>query len=294
MTEVARVVACENILGECPIWHREEQALYWVDIEGKTIFRLDPTNGETASWVLPDRPGSMAFRAAGGFVIAFPTSIATWDPDSGAIETIVDSMPGQAAGTRLNDGRCDHQGRFVVSDFDETTRQPIGGLWRVELDGSVTKLVETGITVGNSICFSPDGATLYYGDTLARTIWAYDYDPAPGAPLGARRVVNAGGDLPGNPDGSVTDAEGYVWSARVFGSSLIRFAPDGTVDRVVELPILNPTCPGFGGPDLDTLYVTSLRRTAKMPDWKPGPEDGAIHAFKPGVKGQPEPLFLGC
>ena len=294
MTETTITVAvdCQNLLGECPLWHAQEQALYWTDIQGRTLSRHHPESDETRSWSTPDRVGSFAFCTDGQFLLALPDRIVRWDKQTETTTPVVSALAGQAAGTRLNDGRCDRQGRFVVGGFDETTRQPIAGLWRLELDGSVTHLVADGITTSNSLCFSPDGSTMYFADTPAATIWAYDYDPAPGAPLGARRVLTDGLEPPGKPDGSIVDADGFVWNAQVLGSRLVRYAPDGRVDRTVDLPVKNPTCPCFGGPGLDTLYVTSLRRTG-LAEWEPTPIDGSILSLEPGVKGLPEVMFGG-
>ena len=288
--EIHCVVDCQNVLGECATWHPEEEVLYWTDIQGRQMWRYDPLTGDSESWSVPDRIGSFALRAEGGFLAALPTSIVTWSPDQGLGRAVAETLPGQAPGTRLNDGRCDRQGRFVVGGFDETTRRPIAGLWRLEQDGAVTTLIRDGITCDNGLCFSVDGDTMYFADTPERTIWAYDYDASPGAPLGERRMFNDGEDQPGRPDGSTVDAEGYVWNAQVFGGRVVRYAPDGRVDRVVTLPVSHPTSVCFGGEDLEVLYVTSLSRTAAQPDWTPGPEDGAIHAFRPGVRGLAEPM----
>ncbi|MGF1624974.1 MAG: SMP-30/gluconolactonase/LRE family protein [Alphaproteobacteria bacterium] len=292
MTETTIAVACQNQLGECPLWHEQEQALYWTDIQGKTLWRYHPDSGETRSWTTPDRVGSFAFCADGRFLLALPDRLVRWDKETGSATDVVSAMPGQAAGTRLNDGRCDRQGRFVVGGFDETTRQPIAGLWRLELDGSVTHLIADGIVTANALCFSPDGATMYFADTAAGTIWAFGYDPAPGTPLGNRRVLTDSLEPPGKPDGSVVDADGFIWNAQVLGSRVVRYAPDGRVDRTIDLPVKNPTCPCFGGPGLDTLYVTSLRRTG-LADWQPSEIDGSIVALKPGAKGLPEVTFGG-
>ena len=293
MPDYQIAVDCQTRLGECPLWHSGEDALYWVDIEGRTLWRHDPATGETRSWPTPDRVGSFAFVASGGFLLALPDRIVRWTPDSGPAETVIAALPGQAKGTRLNDGRCDRQGRFVVGAFDETTRQPIGSVWRLELDGSVTTLIAAGITCANATCFSPDGRTMYFGDTPSGNIWAYAYDPAPGAPLGERRLLTDSRDQPGKPDGAVVDAEGFVWNAQVFGNRLARYAPDGRLDRAIDLPIKNPTCPCFGGPGLTTLYLTSLRGSRALSDWQPGPIDGTILALAPGVQGLPEVMFQG-
>jgi L-arabinonolactonase len=293
MPDIRIAVDCQTHLGECPLWHSEEAALYWVDIEGRTLWRHDPAAGETRSWPTPDRVGSFAFIAGGSFLLALPDRIVRWKPDGGPAETVIAALPGQAKGTRLNDGRCDRQGRFVVGAFDETTRQPIGGVWRLELDGSVTTLIATGITCANATCFSPDGRTMYFGDTPSGSIWAYAYDPAPGAPLGVRRLLTDSRDQPGKPDGAVVDAEGFIWNAQVFGNRLARYAPDGRLDRTIDLPVKNPTCPCFGGPGLATLYLTSLRGSRALSDWRPGPIDGTILALDPGVQGLPEVMFQG-
>ena len=167
--------------------------------------------------------------------------------------------------TRLNDGKVDRQGRFVAGYMDYEEKDPLGGLYRLDPDLTVTQL-DGGIIVSNGPCFSLDGGTLYFADSWTRCIFAYGYDTATGAVL-SRKVFTsfARAGLRGYPDGATVDAEGFVWSAEVYGGRLVRFAPDGTIDRLVGMPVDSITSVNFGGADLDILYVTSMARPSARP-----------------------------
>ena len=175
---------------------------------------------------------------------------------SGEVELIVDPEPDKPA-NRLNDGKVDRQGRFYAGSMDTQEAGPNGALYRLDPDLSLHRL-DTGIVVSNGPCWSPDGRTFYFADTWSGEIWAYDCDPASGAISNRRtftRVDMSGG---GAADGSTVDAEGYLWNAQVYDGKLVRYAPDGSVDRVIEMPVKKVTSVMFGGPELDVLYVTSM------------------------------------
>ena len=179
---------------------------------------------------------------------------------SGEVELIVDPEPDKPA-NRLNDGKVDRQGRFYAGSMDTQEAGPNGALYRLDPDLSLHRL-DTGIVVSNGPCWSPDGRTFYFADTWSGEIWAYDCDPASGAISNRRtftRVDMSGG---GAADGSTVDAEGYLWNAQVYDGKLVRYAPDGSVDRVIEMPVKKVTSVMFGGPELDVLYVTSMAAAA--------------------------------
>lgn len=211
---------------------------------------------------------------------------------SGEVELIVDPEPDKPA-NRLNDGKVDRQGRFYAGSMDTQEAGPNGALYRLDPDLSLHRL-DTGIVVSNGPCWSPDGRTFYFADTWSGEIWAYDCDPASGAISNRRtftRVDMSGG---GAADGSTVDAEGYLWNAQVYDGKLVRYAPDGSVDRVIEMPVKKVTSVMFGGPELDVLYVTSMAK----PPLPRFPQDGvargslfALHGL--GVRGLPEPRFGG-
>ena len=197
------------------------------------------------------------------------------------------TLPDRPPGHRFNDGRCDRQGRFWVGTMHNETRAPEGMLFR--LDGTGLAPVRNGISIPNSLAWSPDGRTMYFADSLRRAIAAYPYDPATGTPGEGRDIVRTG--RPGFPDGSTTDAEGFLWNAEFNAARLVRYAPDGRIDRVVPAPVNRPTSCGFGGRNFETLYVTTASQAMGEAELRDNPLAGALLAFEPGVPGLPEPVW---
>ena len=215
----------------------------------------------------PQKIGSMALRKQGG-AVSLARGFHFLDFRSGEVELIVDPEPDKPA-NRLNDGKVDRQGRFYAGSMDTQEAGPNGALYRLDPDLSLHRL-DTGIVVSNGPCWSPDGRTFYFADTWSGEIWAYDCDPASGAISNRRtftRVDMSGG---GAADGSTVDAEGYLWNAQVYDGKLVRYAPDGSVDRVIEMPVKKVTSVMFGGSELDVLYVTSMAK----PPLPRFPQDG--------------------
>lgn len=291
MVNVEVVVPCKNQLGEGPLWDVREQMIYWVDGKSSEIWRHDPATGETRTWNTPEDPGSFALRENGkGLVVAMWNGFRFFDLEIGET-TVIEDLEQDLPTSRFNDGRCDRQGRFWVGSMDDKHTDPIGSLYRLDADLG-HEVQERGVICSNSTCFSPDGETMYYADTYINTIWAYDLDTASGQ-LSNRRVFADTTDMKGVPDGSIVDAEGYLWNAMWDGWSVVRFAPDGTVDRIVEVPVQRPTCPMFGGKGLDQLYVTSARIGLEPDDLVNQPDAGALLMLDPGVKGVAETRFAG-
>jgi len=291
MCEVECVVDCQNTLGEGPAWSVDEQKLYWVDIQKSELWRYDPETGESTTWNSPERITSFAFRDRGGLLVAFESGLAFYDPETGKTEKIRDIEPDLAT-TRMNDGRCDRQGRFIVGGMDESDKgEAISNVYRVDGDLSVHKII-SGVACANSTCFSPDGQLMYFADTPTGEIWTYDYDINTGA-ISNKRVFTDFSDQPGIPDGSIIDAEGFLWNAQWNGYRVIRYRPDGTVDRVLEMPVRNPTCVVFGGKDLDVLYVTTARYLMTPEQIKAESLSGGLFAVKVDVHGLNEPKFRG-
>jgi L-arabinonolactonase len=177
-----------------------------------------------------------------------------------------------------------------VGGFD-SSEKGLSAAYRLDPDLSLHRLFG-GLSSANSTCFSLDGRTMYYADTPQAVIWAFDYDPRTGAPS-RRRIFCDFRDQPGVPDGSVVDAEGCLWNAQWNGSRIVRYRPDGSVDRVVEMPCRNPTSLAFGGRELDTLYVTTSRLTLTREEARRQPAAGKLLAVRPRVKGLPETTFRG-
>jgi len=290
MLRIELLIDAEDQLGEGPLWDVDEQRLYWVDSYGKTVQRCDARGGERRSWAVPEHIGSMCLRERGGAVVALRTGFHFLDLESGEVTAIVDPEP-DLPRTRLNDGKVDRQGRFLAGAMDYEERDGICGLYRLNPDLSISRL-DDGIIVSNGPCWSPDGRTLYFADSFKRVIYAYDYLPASGA-VGGRRIFAFFETLRGYPDGATVDEEGFLWSAEVFSGRLIRFAPDGSVDRIVGLPVDSTTSVMFGGADLDVLYVTSMRRPIRGVRPREREAGGLFAVHGLGARGLPEPRFKG-
>jgi L-arabinonolactonase len=287
--EVSVVGESRSIHGEGPIWSELLQKLFWTDIESRLLWEYEPRSLTFRSWPMPSRVCSFAFREKGGLLIAFDRGISFYDLKTQAEQRIVDVEPDLPT-TRLNDGRCDRQGRFIVGGYDSSGKG-LTAAYRLDVDLSLQRLFGD-LSSANSTCFSPDGATMYYADTPQAAIWAFDYDTATGTPSG-KRVFCSFADQPGIPDGSVIDSEGFLWNAQWGGSRVVRYRPGGSIDRVIETPCLNPTSLAFGGPDLDILFITTSRLTMSPDQVRAQPTAGALLSVRPGVRGMAETKFRG-
>lgn len=279
-------------LGEGPVWCPREQALYFVDSMAPELLRWHPASGGIARWPLPDLIGSFALREGGGAVLALRHGLFTLDLAGGATERVVD-LAADNPENRFNDGKCDRHGRFWAGTmhFAGLPREPKGFLYRFEADFRHFRR-ESGIRTSNGIGWSPDNRIMYYTDTRVGRIYAYDYDLATGENAN-RRDFAVVDEATGRPDGLTVDAEGCVWSANWGGARVLRYRPDGTIDRVVETPVRQPTSVMIGGPDLKTLYITSswdgLDESARAAQ----PLAGHVFALEIDVPGLPEPRFAG-
>ena len=278
-------------LGEGPLWDEAEQSLYWIDSYGPAVHRHEPAGGRR-TWALPEHVGSIALRQGGGAVCSLRSGFHALDFATGAVTLLAEAAPPDPR-TRINDGKVDRQGRFVAGAMDYEERDPICGLYRLDIDARVTEL-DHGIVCSNGPCWSLDGTIFYFADTSKRVIYAYDYDVATGGVANRRTFVDfAAMGFPGYPDGATVDAEDCLWSCEVYRGRLLRFRPDGTLDRVVGLPIESATSIMFGGPNLDIAYVTSMaREVGGLPPREA--EAGMLFAvYGLGVRGVPEPRFAG-
>ena len=287
MAQAACVAHTQDVLGEVPRWHPLERALYWIDAFKPAVHRLDPASGKLESFTPPEKLGSFAPRAGGGLLIAGRGGLAHYDPASGTLDRIVDPEGGGAVNS-LTDGRCDQRGRFWVGSMSKTMERASGSLYRLERGHLAA--VDDGIWVANGVCWSPDERRMYLADSHVKTIFVYEFDLAAGT-IGPRRVFATMGDRPGVPDGSSVDAEGFIWNAVFDGSCLLRYAPDGRVNRIVQLPVSRPTACAFGGADLATLYLTTARFRLAPERLAAEPLAGGLLALDVGVKGLPEPLY---
>jgi len=295
------VVECANHLGEGPVWDVEDGCLYWLDGTGRrvgnpSIWRLDPRTGRTRHWSLDHDVGALAIRRGGGAVLALADGFYFFD-FAGERLDLISRVDADQPRSRLNDGKCDRRGRFFAGGMDDKEELKICSLWRLDADLSVSR-VDEGIICTNGPCWSPDNRTFYLADTFQGEYWAYDYDIATGS-LTNKRLFHSFKNDPGVADGSTIDDEGFVWNAQLISGDLVRYAPDGTVDRRIGMPVRNITSVMFGGDRLDELYVTSMARV-KHPavhdlfarEMKPQYLAGSLFKVTGlGVRGLPEPRF---
>ncbi|WP_214371259.1 SMP-30/gluconolactonase/LRE family protein [Pseudonocardia sp. H11422] len=290
MTEVRCVLDAKAELGECPVWSADEQALYWIDIHAPALHRLDVGTGATRSWAMPRRIGSFGLRESGGAVVALEDGFHLLDFDTGALSFV--AGPEHVPGTRFNDGKVSPDRRFWAGTMDEDSlSRPIAALYRLDPDGSLHRMVE-GLIVSNGLAWTADGRTMFHSDSKGQVIWAYDYDPGHGT-LRNRRVVARPSEEAGRPDGAAVDEKGFYWSAGISAGVLNRWAPDGRLDRTIPLPCSNPTAPCFGGPDMQTIFVTSLRHGVVADVLAAKPLSGGIFAVRVDVPGVPVARFKG-
>ncbi|MEM6728175.1 MAG: SMP-30/gluconolactonase/LRE family protein [Pseudomonadota bacterium] len=258
------ILECDNHLGEGPVWDVEEGRLYWLDCTGPrfgkdAVWRMDPKSGNVESWALPKDIGAMALREKGGHVAAMCDGFYFMNIDGDHIELdLIKEVDADIERTRLNDGKVDRRGRFFAGGMDDLEELKNCGLWRLDGDLSVTQ-VEEGLMCTNGPCWSPDDKTFYIADTFIEEFWAYDYDIETGD-LSNKRVHASTKDDDGVADGSTVDEEGYMWNAQLISGDLVRYAPDGSIERRIGMPVKNITSVMFGGPNLDILYVTSMAR----------------------------------
>ena len=281
-------------LGEAAFWDETAQVLYWVDIVGRRVHRLDPVTGELKRWTTPRFVSAAIPTETGDLITSQVNGLHRLDMATGATDAFV--CPDTDQANRSNETRVDPQGRLWLGTMWNNLgshgealdlKQHSGGVFCVTPDGRWTRMLsDIGIT--NAFAWSPDGRRFYCADTPKRVIWSFAYDPD-GPALSDRRVFAEGG--PGNPDGAAIDEDGCLWSARWGGDRVIRFTPDGKVDREIMLPVKQPSCCGFGGADRRTLYITSARQ--ELENLAPDTLDGSLFAVRVDTPGVAMPRFKG-
>lgn len=280
-----------NTLGEGVTWCDREQALYWTDIHAAMLWRYRPHDGALHQWPMPERLASFALCEGDGWLLlGLASRLAFFHPSTRAMVPLMAVEAGLP--TRLNDGACDRQGRFVFGTLHEPAegpKQPVGGFYRLNHELSLERLPLPGVAISNSIAFSPDGGTMYFCDSLSRAIQCCDYGDAPGAP----RLFAALDDPRGEPDGSTVDRDGGLWNAQWGLGHVVRYTPDGRLDRTVEVPAMQATKPAFGGADHSVLYITSARDSLDGDALAAQPHAGALFRADTGFHGLPEPRFAG-
>jgi sugar lactone lactonase YvrE len=285
---IEAVVTAADQLGETPLWCDRTRRLWWLDIEKPKLQSFDPATGGHEITALPGvYAGSQALTTAGDRLVATDLDLQRLDPVTGALAPFATVETG--VDNRLNDGRVDARGRLWIATMDNQLHRPHGGLYRVDADGTVTQHASD-VIVGNGIAFSPDGRTFYFTDTRRYTSYAYDLDLDDGV-ITNRRVFadySATGD---RPDGACVDVDGCLWAAFFAGGRIVRYRPDGTIDRTIALPVTNPTCLCFGGSDLKTMFVTSAAKFLTQEQRAREPLAGALFAIEGLGQGLAENRF---
>lgn len=288
------IVDCRSTLGEGPVWCTRREAVLWTDIEGARLWLHHPSRNQTRSWKLPDRLGSFVLCNSGQLLLGLAKGLGVVDLDTSNgdaldVTPLIAVEPGLH--TRINDGRADRSGNYVFGTLDEDFKTPLGSFYQYSARHGLRRLDIDRVTIANSICFSPDGGTMYFCDSPRRRIMQCNYDAE------SARVdrVREFADLTlhgGFPDGSTVDADGNLWNAE-WGAFVVRsYTPDGRVVRQIGVPVKNPSCVVFGGPNLDELFITTARQQMTAQDLEAMPEAGGLYRAALGdVRGLPEPTF---
>jgi len=292
MTEITPLPLPPSLLGESPLWHPQEQCLYWCDIPGHRLNRYDPAQQAHAHWDFDTDIACCAPLLEGGLLLALRSGLWQFDPANGHKRRLA-KPPYDPAKERFNDGKADAQGRFWVGTIYEPREPALAALYRYD-QGELLKMAGD-ITVSNGLAWSPDGTTQYWSDTTSHTVFALDADPGDGS-LSRQRVFasfprkQAGQDLAhygGRPDGAAVDAEGCYWVAMFEGARLLRLSPAGELLSELKLPVRCPTMPAFGGADLRTLYITTARQNRPPDELAREPWAGCVLQLRVEVPGLP-------
>lgn len=275
-------VICE--LGESPLWDDRREVLFFVDIPAPAIHAIRLDGGEPRSWPMPAVIGSIGLTESGRLIAALKHDLALFDPDTGTLQPFARLPADKPTETRLNDGKVGPDGAFWVGSMhDVANRQPIGALYRIAPDGTVTRHVE-GLRVSNGLAFSPDGTLMYHSDTRNHWLDRWDFSAATGAISGRTRIATFDGSI-GLPDGGATDADGAYWSAGIYAGRLNCFSASGELKSWHAVPVSAPTMPCFCGPGLRMLAITSHRTGAVIAQLDRFPESGGAFIAEAPVAG---------
>ena len=281
----------ENELGEGVIWDHISAKIWWTDIQQSKLYRYDPESKHLEQWNTPERLCCFAPREnKKGLVAAFESGFAFYTPETGELEWIK-KIESNNPGTRFNDGRTDRQGRLwagtMVEDAELANDQ--GSLYCLNHDLTINKTIG-GLSIPNSLCWSPDGKSMYHTDTPSRQIKQYDYNGDSGTFDNQRDFVTTRESC--YPDGSIVDAQGFLWNAQWGSNTVVRYSPNGEEDLVVDVPASQPSCVAFGGKKLNLMFVTSawqdLDNAARLAD----PRAGSLFIYETEYAGLIESGFI--
>ncbi|HLV83947.1 MAG TPA: SMP-30/gluconolactonase/LRE family protein [Devosia sp.] len=287
MSQTARLlIDSQCALGEGPIWHAGRQQLFFFDINEQTLFAVTAAGEIVDSWLFNETVAAAAIVDDHTLVLATDTGLKQFDLTTGGMNRI-NEIEADNPQTRTNDSRVHPSGAFWIGTMTRSEQEaPIGSVYHYRA-GTLTTL-KSGISIPNATCFSPDGTIAYWTDTPTRKIMQCATDPATGLPIGAWTLFADVSEGRGYPDGAVVDSQGYLWNAKWGGSCVVRHAPDGSIDRIVEVPVSQVTCPAFGGADLKTLFITTAAKNLTAEQLAVEKVAGGLFAIDIDVAGQAE------
>ena len=304
MSSWTQLTTIPNALGESPWWHPQEQMLYWADIAGLHLYRMNVNTREVQSWRMPSEPGCFAPATSGGFIIALRERIVRAQVWAGELQTL-QSFNHDAETTRANDGKCDASGRFWAGTMFEPRTASDAKLWSYSAHEGL-QFKQGNATVANCLAFSHDAKTVYWADTPQHKIWAWDFDVAsaamtnqrifkqfPPKPEGWQSGLPANGGYLGRPDGAATDTQGNLWVAMFEGKRVLQISPAGETLQAIETPVLCCTMPAFGGEDMQTLYLTTARHKRSEAELAREPALGCVFSMRVKVAGLPVNFYAG-
>lgn len=292
--KLVAIIPSQCVLGEGPVWDERRQVLWFTDIQNAQLLRLDWETGELERFNMPERVGAVGLTAdPDTLVCAFASGFALFDAQVGASRWLHRTHEYQE-GIRMNDGRVDRQGRFwagsMVEDNEKAQGQ-MGVLYRLDEAGAPPVRIFDGISISNSIAFSPNGEHFYFADTPTQKIVRYDIEGKDGSVRRKQDFAQINGK--GFPDGSDVDAAGFLWNAEWGTGRVTAYAPDGRIHRQIDLPVTQATCVAFGGPDHDLIFVTTASEGLSETERAQQPHAGDVFVFRSGVTGLAAPTWAG-
>jgi sugar lactone lactonase YvrE len=287
METAEHFLSIQNKLGEGPLWHADERALYWVDIEEESFHRYYLGTDKLETFQVGQPVGFLAFRSSGGLFLGLRDGLAIWDFHSGDYELYTQPEKGRK-NARFNDGKVDPGGRLWAGTLGNDSKSK---LYRLDQDGSF-HVMQKGVKISNGLGWSPDREKMYYTDSPRRVIYEFDYDLVTGG-IGNRRNFVKVPKEDGVPDGLCVDSEGFVWSAHWDGWRITRYDPEGKIERVIYLPVQRPTSCAFGGREFNQLFITSAWTGLSESERKEQPLAGDLFKVSTLFKGQPVNFFEG-
>lgn len=282
-------VPCQNTLGEGIQWNKEDGCFWWTDIHSAKLYRYHLTTKKVTHWGLPEKLACFAFaKNESRIMAAFASGFAWFDVETGGVEWV--AQPESIAGNRSNDGRCDRQGRFWMGTVVDQRHSPDqqASLYCMQKNGEISKHL-SGLSISNALCWSPDSRKMYHADSPTQTIRAYDFDAQTGHISNPQIFAKTEDGV--EPDGACVDAEGFIWNAQWGASRVVRYAPDGSKNFVLSMPVSQATCVAFGGENLNVLAVTSARIGLDEAALQQQPDAGNVFIFETDIRGLEESRF---